>query len=383
MKVNDSVNLDDKMRNISKSKEMEIERVKNIYDKKIESAKTEGEDRYIASLKRNDEMVAGAGADYERKLKDYQENLTKTEKNISQAEAAFRTDHNEKMKSMKDQFSNNITDQYFQANDVQKSVEDQMKSTVQTIADKSRNEQKHLENESRSHINAIGNDYNHKIASDEQQYRIQFEAEKTAHEDQLRTQKTELKEMLDKNMQKGKELEAEKVQVQKQEISYLDNHQREMINQRTADFKIRYDNIVKEHEAILNNLKTHLDADMKKMVESTSAQKRMVASKNEDAFYRVETLNPAVLETEKDVSVSLKVPEHEKENVHLSVHGRDIKLTLSRKYTDSLESQDGSTNKSTRNELFSKEFTTNEILNPKLISQKYEKGTLTYKIQKA
>lgn len=391
MKVNDSSaatieynrNLDDKMRNISKSKELEIERVKKIYDKKIESAKTEGEDRYEASLKRNDEMVAGAGADYEQKLKGYQENLKRTEKNLAQSEEAFKTDHAEKMKSLKDQFNNNITDQFYQANDTQKAVEAQMKTSVQTISDKSRNEQKHLENDSRAYMNALGADFNHRISNEEQDYRSRLEADKTAHDDKMRMQKTELKEMLDKNMQKGKQLEAEKIQVQKHEISYLDNHQREMINQRTADFKVRYDNIVKEHEEILNNLKAHLDADMKKIVESTATQKRMVASKSEDAFYRVETLNPAVTESPKDITVSLKVPEYEKENVHLSVHGRDIKITLSRKYTDTLAAQDGSTNKSTRNELFSKEFSSAEILNPKLISQKYEKGILTYKIQKA
>lgn len=78
----------------------------------------------------------------------------------------------------------------------------------------------------------------------------------------------------------------------------------------------------------------------------------------------------------------MNIPEHEKENVHLSVHGRGVKMTLTRKFTDTLEDKDGSVNRSTRNELYSKEFPSKDILNPKLVAQKYEDGVLTYRIQK-
>lgn len=376
-------NLDDKIRNISKTKEQEIERIKKIYDKKVEGAKAEGEDRYEASLKRNDEIIAGAGIQYEEKLKSYKENLDRTEKNVSQSELALKTDHAEKMKSLKEQFANNVEDEFYRANDTQRSVQDQMETSVQKIQNRSRSEQKHLETEARSYISALGSDYNQKITSEERDYRSRLLADNRTHEEALKNQKSELKAMLDKNMQQGKRLEAEKVQIQKEELTFLDKHQKDMIAQRNADFKVRYEKMVQEHEAILNNLKGHLEADMRNMVESISTQKRMIANKTEDPFYRVETLNPMMAETEKDITVSLKVPEYEKENVHLSVHGRDIKLTLTRKYTDSLESPDGSTNKSTRNELFSKEFMTKDILNPKQISQKYENGVLLFKIQKA
>jgi len=57
-------------------------------------------------------------------------------------------------------------------------------------------------------------------------------------------------------------------------------------------------------------------------------------------------------------------------------------MTLTRKYTDSLDAEDGSNNKSTKTELYSKEFSTKEILNPKSITQKYENGVLTFKILK-
>ncbi len=391
MKVNESgsssleynKNLDDKLRNISKTKEAEIERVKKIYEKKVESAKTEGEDRYESALKKNDDMITGVGLDYEQKLKSYKDSLDRTEKNIAQTEESFKTDHSEKMNGLKEQFANNIEDEYFRANENQKSVQDQMKSSVQSIQNKSRNEQTNLENQTRSAINALGAEFNSKTAGQERDFRSRLETDKITQEELLRTQRDELKARLDKNRETGKRLEQEKVQVQKEELTFLDNHQRDMIAQRNNDFKVRYENMVKEHDAILEGLKANLEADMKKMVETTASQKKSVTDKLGDSFYRIETLNPSILESEKELTVSLKVPDYEKENVHLSVHGRDIKLTLNRRYTETMEAMDGSTNRSTRNELFSKEFTSSDILDPKHIGQKYDKGVLTFKIQKA
>jgi len=389
MKVSDSnsleynKNLDDKLRNISKTKEAEIERVKKIYEKKVEGAKSEGEDRYESALKKNDELIAGVGVDYEQKLKSYKDSLDRTQKNIAQTEESFKTDHSEKMRGLKEQYANNIEDEYFRANENQKAVQDQMKASVQSVQNKSRNEQAHLESSSRAAINSLGAEFNSKTASQERDFRSRLEADRIAQDEMLRTQRDEQKARLDKNRETGKRLEQEKTQVQKEELTFLDNHQREMINQRNIDFKVRYENMVKEHEAILSQLKSNLETDMKKMVESSATQKKDISNKVGDSFYRIETLNPSVIESEKELTVSLKVPDYEKENVHLSVHGRDLKLTLNRRYTDIMEATDGSTNRSTRNELFSKEFTSRDILDPKHIGQKYDKGILTFKIQKA
>lgn len=384
MKVSENnISLDDKLRNISKSKEKEVERIKKIYEKKVEGAKAEGEDRYESAIKRNDEMIAGVGVDYEQKLQSYKDSLEKTEKNIASAELSYKKDHAEKMRGLKEQFANNVEDEFYRANDNQKAVQDQMKSAVLSVQTKSRNEQRNLESNARSHINALGADYSNKIKNEELEYRSRLETDKFTHDETLRNQRSELKNQLDKSAQQGKRLEMEKAQVQKEELSYLENHHKDILNQRTADFKVRYESMVKQHESILNELQTNLDADMKKMVVSTSSQKKDVSDRVNDSFYRIETLNPSIMDAGKELIVSLKVPEYEKENVHLSAHGRNIKMTLNRRFADTMEANDGSVNRSTRNELYSKEFTAQDILNSKQISQKYDKGVLTFRIGKA
>jgi HSP20 family molecular chaperone IbpA len=390
VKVNDnnseildySKKLDSKLRDQTVKKETEIENLKKIYDKKIDATNIEGQDRYINSIKRNDDLLVGASKDYEDKLNNYKENLEKTQKSISQEENALRSDHSQKMESFKDQYLGNLHEQFRSANDNQEAVQQQTQNSLQAITDKARAEKNHLDSTARAEINALSSEYNQKGIATESEYRATLDNDIRSHQADINLQKTELKKVMDKNTEQNKRLEVEKSKVQTDEVTYLDNHQKDILNQKQSDFKIRYENLVKEHESLLTELKTHFAADVKKMVESTSGQKKIIANRADDQFYRVETLNPVITETEKEYQVSLAVPEHEKENVHLSVHGRGVKMTLTRKFTDSIEDKDVSKNKSTRNELFSKDFPSKDILNQKSVAQKYEDGVLTYKILK-
>jgi HSP20 family molecular chaperone IbpA len=56
---------------------------------------------------------------------------------------------------------------------------------------------------------------------------------------------------------------------------------------------------------------------------------------------------------------------------------------MSRKYSSALnDSEDNSVNRTSKTQLYSKEFEAKEIMNPKQISQKYENGILSFKIAK-
>ena len=362
--------------------ENEIDNVKKIYDQKIEAAKTEGEDRYLRSVQRNDELLTGASKSYEDKLINYQEQLQKTEKNIAKEEMSLKSSQFQKLENSKEQFNNNFNDQYVAAADNLKSIQEQAQLGNQRILNGSRTEKDFLATTSRNEINALSNEYNQKGISTERNYQLTLENDFRSHQAEMNLQKVELKKVLDKTTEQNKKLEAEKIKVQNVELSNLDSHQKDILAQKQSDFKIRYENLVKEHDSLLNQIKTHFEADVNKLALENATQKRNIANKIEDQFYRVESLNPEITETEKEYMVSLKVPEHEQENVHMIVHGRGVKMTLSRKFSESLEESDGSTNKSSRSELFSKDFASKDILNAKQIAQKYENGILSFKIQK-
>lgn len=390
MKINDtdssnydySKKLDSRLRNQNAAKEAEIEKTKEIYDKKIEAVKVDGKERYLDSLKNNDELLTSTAKEYENKINNYKEHLDKAQKNISKEELELKAGHEQKIHDSKQQHEINIHDQYKNALETEVNLHEELKNNVNLVSDKTKAEKKHLEKNARAELVAVANDYNQKGATDERQFRAKLEEDVRNHEDQIRFQKDELKSVMDKNVEENKQIVQAKTEAQNGQLKYLDDHQKDVLAQKQADFKIRYENMIKEHDIALAQIKSQLDFDMKKMIQESAIQKQMIANKKDDQFYRLESLNPIITDNANDLIVSLKVPEHEKENVHLSVHGRDLRMTLVRKYTEKLEEVDGSSDRTTKNELFSKEFNSKELLDQKNIVQKYENGLLSFKIKK-
>jgi HSP20 family molecular chaperone IbpA len=372
----------DKIQELSKKSDNEVEKIKKFYDNKVDSATIAGEERFTNSLKRSDELLIGATKNYEEKLNNFQENLLKTEISVAKEESRLKSDHAENMKNIKEQSLYNIHEQYRSTQEEQTQVQEQTQNGLKRFTDSARNDKNNIENTARHELNTLSSEYNHKGVTNESNYRSSIDANAREHQAALSTQKSELKKAIVKNTEQNKRLETEKIKVQTAELNYLDNHQKDILAQKQSDFKIRYENLVKEHDTILTQLKGHFDADVKKMTMESAVQKKAIPNKSDDSFYRVETLKPTIVENEKEYLVSLTVPEHEKENVHLTIHGRGVKMTLSRKFADTIEATDGSRDKSSRTELFSKEFPSKDILDSKQVAQNYENGVLNFRIQK-
>lgn len=378
MKIEDN----NKLHEQTLKSENEIENIKRIYANKIEAAKTEGEDRYIKTLNRNDGQLIEANKNYEEKLVDLQDNLKHTEKTLANEEKELKNNQTYKLDNLKDQFRDNFEKQNEIVTDTLRSAHENAKLANQRIVNSARAEKDYLTMTSKGAVNSLANEYNQKQMENQRDYKINLDNELQSHHTELNHKKDELKNVLDKTTSENKKLEATKKQVQNLELSTLENRQKAALSQKQSDFKVRYENLVKEHESVLNQLKEHFESDKNKMTLENSIQKRTIANKMEDNFYRIESLNPKIVDNEKEYIVSLNVPEHEQENVHLIVHGRGVKMTLTRKFVDSVEASDGSTNKSSRSELFSKDFASKDLLDHKQIVQKYENGTLSFKVPK-
>lgn len=364
-------------------KENEINQVNSLYDKKIEQAKITGEEDFVAGLDRNQQKIVGESNQFEEKIKGYQDRLKKARETVDLEETTLRSAHKTKVEDMKYQNEKNFQDQYANTVEATREIQDATQDSVKEVAAKARTERSLIESNANYQISALSTDLNAKSVNIEKDFRDKLDHDVKVHNVEVSRQRDELKNVMLVDNEKNKRLSAEKTRVNNEQLNYQDKHQQEILKQRDADFKVRYANIVKEHETVLNDISTRLNQDVKKMVEKTSAEKKIMGSRVEDPFYRVDTLNPKMAEDLKTVTVSLPVAEYEKENVHLSTQGRMVKITLSRKFTDNLPEEDGSLNRSTRSELFSKELKTTDILSPKGIVQNYADGMLTFKINKA
>lgn len=365
------------------AKEKEIKQVGELYDKKIEAAKKDGEEEYVTSLDRNQNRMIGETNQYEEKIKGYQDRLKKAHETVQLEEKTLRDNSSSRLDNMKMQLEENFQEQFANTQENQRAITASTQESVKNLATKAKSERSQMESNSQYKINALSNELNSKSANIEKDFREQLTTDVKLHQAEVSRQRDELKKVMTNEADRSKRLSDEKMRVNNDQLTFQDQHQQEMLKQRDADFKVRYENMVKEHEAILKDLGDKLEVDKKKMVQSTSSEKKVIDNKTQDPFYRVDTLKPKMVEDLKTVTVSMPVAEHEKENVHLSTQGRVVKITLSRKFTDNMKEEDGSLNRSTRSELFSKELATTDLLSPKDIKQSYENGILSFLIQKA
>ena len=168
-----------------------------------------------------------------------------------------------------------------------------------------------------------------------------------------------------------------------EKLKTTEDHQNEQIKSKKKAFEEKTQAMEKDHLSVLTLIKERFAKRLNDVKEGFSKKKAMVESKNSDPFYNVGKIAPTLKEFPDSYIVSMKVPEHEKENITISPRNRYIKITYHRKHSDRVEEVDGTTNTSKRTELMTKQIPTTDILNPSGVTQKYEDGILNFKIKKA
>lgn len=365
------------------NKEQEIKNLDSLYDKKIEMARLDGEDQYVQALDRNNQKLVNDSGEYESKIKAYQDKLKQVQNTVSKEELNLKTSEKAKLDELKTSLEENFQEQYNNTVENQRAITDATQASVKEITAKSKSEKTIMENNAQFEINALSSGFNQKAADSEKDFRSKLDSDVRLHNAEINMQKDELKKLMTLDGEKNKRLNDELNRVNTEQLNFQELHQKDMLAQREKDFKVRYENMVKEHDTVLKSISAKFEADAQKVTASTSSDKKILGDKASDPFYRVETLKPKLKEDLKTVTVSMPVAEYEKENIHLSAQGRSIKITLSRKFTDTLNTEDGSMNRSTRSELFSKELNATDLLSSKNITQHYSDGILSFKINKA
>jgi hypothetical protein len=131
----------------------------------------------------------------------------------------------------------------------------------------------------------------------------------------------------------------------------------------------------------------HLESKNQKVVEGLKAsltnEMTRTAARNDDPFYKFESLAPELKYFEDRVEISVKVPDHSKQDMNLTINGKEAVVTFNRRYSDASKTSDGAINKINKVETFTSRLQTNHFLDPKSVKSTYDNDTMTYIIKKA
>lgn len=363
-------------------KEKEIESINNLYAKKIENQKEINEDQYLATLDQHQQKMAAVAKDYENKLEEYRSNLEKTKTKLSDEETNLKNTNQITLHNTKVNGEERFNDLFKNLEDNQNQMQFENNNKLRLLDDQTKNSITQLKSRSAYETSKLEHAKNLDFAKRQNEFELRSDGLLKDQNNQLRLQEDQFKEVFKKQNAEQQRLADEKTRIYSDRLTYMDNFHQNLMTQKENDFKVKYQNIVKQHEEILKEIQHKFDEEVRSLQNSTSQEKSNITTKSNDDFYRIKTLNPRVSDLGKEVLIELPIPEHEWENVHISVQGRNVKMTVGRKYSDEATDDIGNRNKSSRSELFSREFTVKDLLNSKALTQKYEDGIVKFKIAK-
>lgn len=185
-----------------------------------------------------------------------------------------------------------------------------------------------------------------------------------------------LKRFHEGELAKNKEAHVDKLA--KQEKFY-----KQLIKQRRENFESQYRRLLKAQEDSVQMLKLQVKNSLDSIRKSNADKKSNYTDRMGDPFYNSTILQPKLEDKIGEYIIKLEIPDYERDSVILHGDNRQIRLTFSRRMTDNLKNPDGSVNKTSRSEVYTKVLQVPEIIDPSTITQNYTDGTLQFKIKKA
>ncbi|CBW26765.1 conserved hypothetical protein [Halobacteriovorax marinus SJ] len=353
-----------------------------MYELRKEDERYNGEVEILDIRDRNQNEIAEQLNLKEERLNNIKTSFDTSKKKLDLEREILANSHQEKIEDLNAVYDNKYKTSFENANQVAEEIDDQTHDIIRRMEDETteRIAQSTFENKIRADEKSLEN--TRKLANQERVHKTQQRAavknydRRSAelvmeHENQLMNQNYQ-------QLSQRKELE----NIHNKEIEFKSEQHKNILLQEDKSFRQKYEAITKEHQSVLDRIKQKFSNQINSIVNSQMRSKTSVENRGDDDFYKITSLEPEITSLEKSYQISLKVPEHEKENVRLTAQGRDLTLSLTRKFSDTVESEDGSSNQSSRSEVFTKKLSTTDLMNSREITQNYKEGVLTFNIAK-
>lgn len=372
-----------KLKSQIKAKESELERIEEYYDKRRADQRSD----YQADLSRmqseNNRKLYEESNNYQNRITEYKDDLEKVHTQLEQTKTSLTRENDQKIKLHKRELQTQLEDQIATTRQESEALMDKTQEHNRSINAKTQDELNEIQKHAATKIRNYSDEQNELYLKNQSTFQASHKKLiKDHHENMYKTEEDLKKETAHKVSDlKKQDADLEKVNVD--QINFKKTFHTKQMDQLDNDFKERYGNITRNHQEILKDLTTRLNSDIEVLSKNNSKLKETFNDKNQDPFYHITELAPMVTEEAKSYTVKLPVAEHEKNNVFLSSQGREIKITLSRKYDQTITDGQNTQNRSTRSELFSKTFGVKDLLSPRNITQTYQDGILTFTVLKA
>ena len=373
----------DKQRNQIALREQELDNIQKIYKKQADEKKLNGEQELLDIHDRNQHKLVEATKEKEHKLGQLRDQFKMSQDSLAQREFNLKNEHNRRIIHANEAHQVKTTELFDKAQEDIKEINFNTNNKIRDIHSNTTVELGKIRHKSQLAIDKAAYDNDLKVTQAQNGQADAMKKTQQRYQLQARQQEMEHKNALDQQILKNQSEFQTRQRIHKDKSEATKAHYDELMKSEKRAFEVKYKKMIDEHKSVLDRLKESFQKRMQGIVKSNSKEHQMKATKSADQFYDLATLRPRLREDLNFYYVDIDTPKHEKENYHLTAHGRKIKLKFNRRNEERLESLNGTIETSNRSETMSKEFKVKHIVDDKNLKVAYENGVLSYRLPKA
>jgi HSP20 family molecular chaperone IbpA len=374
--------LNKEQKTLISSKQKEIQTINKIYDERIKLTQNDNLVRLDGEKEKLQESINQAINHKDQKLKEARDHLAQTQILLNKEEKLIKDVHTDKLSKVKEDNKNFLQDTSERSQVVATDSQQRLKETLSDLNFQTNQAIQSSRHQSKMEINNIQHHNNNKIiAAKQTEQNTIRELDKKFVQDKTALSKNNQERLIELNDKHLVE-EQQRTQIHKDKMTLSKKYNKDLILQERNNFQIRYDKMVKEHSGVMSRLKDTLTKEINNFKLKHSQKLATAQLKQEDPFYKTSVIGPTITEDKEAYYFAIKTPEHEKDQYTISGHKREIKLSFARKHFDDTRSMDES-HSTRRTESLTKTFGVKDIVNPRNLTQSYNDGILTFRINKA
>lgn len=372
------------MQNLDKQHKLELEKVKLIQEKQIQELKNDHSVK-VSNLQTEQER------DVIKKIYRNEETLDRLSKNLDEVKqmtekerANLITEHNRIVEE------NKILHQQKLANEKEK-----YSLRVQELNDKGNSELQKINRQTKLAQHEV--DYNAnkdlKLSKDIHETKMNLTKDmflkKQAQSDDkyhrtLHKQKTDQNKVLTQEVRKHQKALRSKNEQFTAEINKIQEDGNKKKLQTMKNFEKDFQATNKKNEEVLKTIIGKKEQLLEKVKDSITEQYKIGIEKQKDDFYHFGKLevNVSELPNQDGYKVEVPVAEHEKNHVQMRAEKRELRLSMERRYENTIE-EDNMKNSINKVESVVSKIPVKNIIDPKTITKNYADGILTFEIKNA
>jgi len=372
-----------KQRNEIALRETELDNIQKIYKKKEDQERLVGEKKLLDIHDRNNKEFLEANKSKEEKLAQIKEQFSDTQQKLSLHESELKKGHENRIMNARDNHNMQAQRIFEDAQEQLKDINLTTNSKIKDVNAKTDLELTRIKHKSQLAIDKAAHENSLRVT---QEQNGQADALKVAQKQFYATQQRQEMEhknaLAEQHLKNNGEFQTRE-RIHKDRTDATEKHYNELIKGEKSSFEMKYQRMVKEHQSVLDRLQSTFKERLDKITSSFKSEHAAKSARSEDEFYSLHTLSPKVREDEKFYYVDIETPPHEKENYHITAHGRKIKVQFNRRSEERLDGKNGEVQTSKRSETLSKEINVAHIVDDKKVKVAYEEGVLSYRLPKA